>query len=584
MIKFFDMEGKVHLSLCEITAKRKVNGEKSLSGTIYSNEYVLQNIDKGFRLEFNNEIYHVTYALPEDSDNTFVEFDAIHEFFYLFGKKCVYSTMNGSHSFGEYLNFIFNDSGYSFSYDVQVQAFEKENFGMKNRLALFNDIITSTGTEFEIIGKSVHITKRVGNDLSSIVRKKLNMQELKIEKNIGSFITYAKGFGAFKDPEDESKGRLVVEYKSELADIYGVLEGDPLIDERYTQESSLKEAVKKMVDSSYSIAIGLTLQDLSGSGYDMKMPQAGDYIMVINETLGFEQKIRIISIEENYDVQKNLIDYKVECNSISAVEKKQQADSTLTKTLNDIMSGNSRIPNDWLTNAVNVATELLLKSETEIKHTSNGLLAIDKNNVNNIVIFTSNGIGVSSNGGKSFENAITSKGINASLIKVGSIEASLLKLSWNTISDSIQITGNGLETFENEKRTLGIKGSGMYVYHPTNTSAPLFSVTRAGTDSSPFGIIGIRQGQPLSISRKIDTDEKNQTYETMMSFDPDTKRISLISAFSTKNDKKGLKLVDLTISGNKGIAMLHETANCGFWFGENGEIAYQVKGTWKGLS
>ena len=50
------------------------------------------------------------------------------------------------------------------------------------------------------------------------------MNELGIEKNISDFVTYQKGFGAWVDENDHTKGRLTVEYTSPLASVYGKLE------------------------------------------------------------------------------------------------------------------------------------------------------------------------------------------------------------------------------------------------------------------------------------------------------------------------------------------------------------------------
>src|SRR5690625_1144290 len=87
------------------------------------------------------------------------------------------------------------------------------------------------------------------------------------------------------------------------------------------------------------------------------------------------------------------------------------------------MSGNKKIPYSVLDNAVLRATEALRAAETELKFTNNGILAIDKNNPNLVTIFNSAGLGVSRDGGATFENAITGDGINASVITTGTMLA-----------------------------------------------------------------------------------------------------------------------------------------------------------------
>ena len=325
MITFLDENDVEYGALSTIKATNAVNGERSLTGTIVSGDYVLSNIERGWRLRFDDEYYVVTYAKPIDEGRDVqVTFDAVHQFFWDFDKSSVYDQLtDGSHTFVAYLDFIFKNSGYSYTVDsaLNVYAFEKQSFGLKKRLTLFNDVITSTGVEFQVNGKVVRILEKVGTDLSTVVRKNFNMNELTIEKNIGDFVTYQKGYGAYFDEEDHSKGRLEVEYTSALASVYGKLEAEPLVDERYTQSSSLLSALKESVDNSYTISVSLDMEDLTRAGYKYTQPIAGDYIMAINETLDFQEKIRIVSFTSEYDVQGILVKHEVTCNDIGTAKK-----------------------------------------------------------------------------------------------------------------------------------------------------------------------------------------------------------------------------------------------------------------------
>lgn len=334
MITFLDERDVEHGALATIKVTNAVNGERSLTGEIESGDYVLTNIERGWRLRFDDEFYVVTYAKPiDDGKGTHVTFDAVHQFFWDFDKSSVHEQLNdGSHTFLTYLDFIFTGSDYTYTIGplLKVYAFEKQSFGYKSRLKLFNDIITSSGVEFQVNGKVVRILEKTGTDLSTVVRKNFNMNELGIEKNIGDFVTYQKGFGAWIDENDHSKGRLVTEYTSPLASVYGKLEAEPLVDERYTQADNMIAALKANVDNSYSISITLDMEDLTRAGYDYTQPRAGDYIMAINETLDFQEKIRIVSFTSEYDVSGQLVKHEVTCNDIGVV-KKLSASYNLTK-------------------------------------------------------------------------------------------------------------------------------------------------------------------------------------------------------------------------------------------------------------
>ena len=64
-----------------------------------------------------------------------------------------------------------------------------------------------------------------------------------------------------------------------------------------------------------------------------------------------------------------------------------------------------------------------MNAQTELKFTKNGILAIEKDNSNRLVILNSAGLGVSTDGGKTFGSAITAEGVNASAIHTGILKA-----------------------------------------------------------------------------------------------------------------------------------------------------------------
>ena len=356
MITFVDEKGTEHSALVAYSVTNAVNGELSVKGTIYTNDKVLHGIGRGWRFRLDDEYYRITYAKPNDTGRQIeVEFDAVHQFFYDMSKSMVYTTLNGSKPFETYLQAIFSNSGYTYNLEATVGSIRKENFGNKSRLSLFNDIIKAAGLEFSVRGHVIRILKRVGTDLSTIVRKDFNMNELKIEKDINSFVTYQRGLGAWKDDEDHSKGRYETSYESPLSAIYGRIEADPIVDERYKDTGKLLERLKENVDKSYKVSVEIDMEDLSQAGYRISRPNPGDYIMAINETLGFRQKVRIVSFTSEYDVGGNLISRKVVCNDIGTVQRVTSEISHLSRTLTDSIEGSER--------ALKTATKALVSAD-----------------------------------------------------------------------------------------------------------------------------------------------------------------------------------------------------------------------------
>lgn len=336
MITFYDEKGNGYGAQVELKTKNAVNGERSISGTIVSNKQVLSKLDRGWSFTFDGELYKIIYAKPKDEGkNISLSFDAVHQFFYDFDHSNCYQEFNGSNRFEVYIEAIFKDSGYRYVIEAQAGSIRKENFGNTKRLSMFKDIIKAAGLEYSVTGKVVRIVKKVGTDLSTVVRKNFNMNELTIEKNIGNFITYKKGLGAWKDENNHDAGRYTSEYESPLARIYGRIEGEPVTDERYKETGKLLERLKKEVDESYSISVQLDMEDLTQAGYKYTRPRAGDYIMAINETIGFREKIRIVSYESSYDVTGWLLSHKVTCNDIGTVQKAITSEGSIMRSVSE---------------------------------------------------------------------------------------------------------------------------------------------------------------------------------------------------------------------------------------------------------
>lgn len=355
MITFYDERGNGYGAQVELTTKNAVNGERSISGTIVSNTQVLSRLDRGWSFTFDGELYKIIYAKPKDEGkNISLSFDAVHQFFYDFEHSNCYKEFNGSNRFEVYIEEIFKNSGYRYVIEAEAKAIRKENFGNAKRLKMFKEIIKDAGLEFSVTGKVVRIVKKVGTDLSTVVRKNFNMNELTLEKNIGAFITYKKGLGAWKDENNHDAGRYTSEYESPLARIYGRIEGEPVTDERYKETGKLLERLKKEVDESYSISVQLEMEDLTRAGYKYKQPRAGDYIMAINETIGFREKIRIVSYESSYDVTGRLIKHKVTCNDIGTVQKAITSEGSIMRSVSE-----SR---EYAEGALSVATRALVSA------------------------------------------------------------------------------------------------------------------------------------------------------------------------------------------------------------------------------
>lgn len=481
MITFQDVQNVGHQAQATVQRVDGVNGEKSLTAVIYFGDDVKQSITRGWSLEFQNEEYVVTTDQRNDKDNT-VSIAAVQRFFWDMKKKGFYEEWDGSHPFSSYLDAIFTDSGYAYDSTANVAAFEKESWGLKDRLTLFNDIIDQAGVEFYVEGKVVHIVDRIGSDLSTVVRKHFNLDTAELEADNAGFATYGRGFGAYTDENDHSKGRLEVEYRSPLYDVYapkfGAIELSPVVDERYTIADNLMAAVKKAVDESYAYSLTLSLVDLQSAGYPYAMANAGDSITVIDESINFDDDVRIVKVTSNYDIKGNRVDCNVECGNLSFASQQK----TSQAAMDNIIAGKAPIPNAWLTTQVQLATNDLLSARTELQFTDQGIIAVQKDNHNKIVLLNSSGVGVSTDGGKTFKTAITADGVVAD------------RLYGNLISGiTFQTTGNNF--------TMQLSGGSMNFFNGLSMMGTLGTTFDAGTGKPNSITITNRPGYITSLNQ-----------------------------------------------------------------------------------
>lgn len=375
MITFKNIAGNKLLAVGTIQRKSALNGEKSLTGTLYDGKDVLNKIDKGWSLEFDGEPYVVTYFERNDNDNS-VSFDAIHKFFWDMTKKVLYSSteISGSHTIRWYLDQIFANTGYTYALNFSPAAIEKDNWGNKTRLSLFNDLITSIAGEFEINGTLISIFQNIGTDLSTIVRYGFNLSDMTLENDATGFVTYGEGFGAYADQENQTGDRVHVTYTSPLAGVYGILQAEPIDDQRYTSQANLQAAVKAQVDASFSVSVQLSLYDLTAAGYPYKMANVGDWLTAVDENLDFKQRIRIISIDDEFSADGTRISYTVTAGDIGLTKKYQDANASMASQISNAVASASQAStdaNNALISANGKNTSYYLNSVDDLPTTAN---------------------------------------------------------------------------------------------------------------------------------------------------------------------------------------------------------------------
>src|SRR5699024_1638732 len=131
--------------------------------------------------------------------------------------------------------------------------------------------------------------------------------------------------------------------------------------------------------------------------------------------------------------------------------------STAIKDITSLLEGKIQLPYSVLDDAVKNATKALQDAQTQLIFSDNGILAVDKNNHNLVTLFNSAGIGVSSDGGATFGQALTGQVLNVDYVYTGTMLADyiaggiLAALNGNTVFN----LNDGHLEMKNTQFTLG---------------------------------------------------------------------------------------------------------------------------------
>lgn len=439
MLAIKDLQGEVYLltGASEIKRVRRVNGEKEFSLVLdktKENAHFFDDIEKLWRvIDFNGEEYPVLlYRDIAEGDGYARQLSCLHSFFDDMRNHVIYEQFTGSRTFVDMMQFIFNGSGYTFNIVDSFFAQSFENFGDDYGLELFKTALERYQAEFSVDGTIVTLKTQIGDTTDFQYRHKFNLESIEREVDALDFSTYAEGFG---------KDGLHVTYTSPLAAVYGERPIKAVRDERYTVESSLLARLKADVDNSLRIALTVKLSDLRASGYNKNHPNEGDTIILVDDRFGLKIDARIVEITETLRPDGTVLDCDVMLSNFSNIFEQQRRIHNATKTIADAIEGKRPLPFQALGYAVQQATIALQNAQTELVFPiSGGILAIDKTNPNNIVIFNSAGIGISTDAGQTFTTAMTGGGIVASVITSGTLNTAFVRIEGTT--GNIFMTGD----------------------------------------------------------------------------------------------------------------------------------------------
>src|SRR5690625_1797470 len=172
--------------------------------------------------------------------------------------------------------------------------------------------------------------------------------------------------------------------------------------------------LKTLVDESLKISVSADIHDLRNQGYPIAQSEVGDRVFLIDERIGLNDEVRVISQSITRNWRGDVIDLNITFGSEGIVKRHQSNISTAVKDIKDLLDGKKVLPYSVLDESVKNATKALRDAQTELAFSDNGILAVDKNDPNLVTLFNSAGLGVSNDGGNTFEKDRKSTRLNSS--------------------------------------------------------------------------------------------------------------------------------------------------------------------------
>jgi hypothetical protein len=421
-----DLTGEEYPLKATITNDGEVNGNQILSATIEFNSVnkaFIHNIGELWRIVDHDDVDHVIKYCRRRGvgDKMAVDIKGVPVFFDRLDNDRIYERIDKHMTANEAFSRIFENTGFTFVLVDFFAAVDWEGFGDgETKLESFKRALERYKAEFEIRGNTVYLKKLIGRDTDFMYRYRLNASNIVQEIDADEYWTFARGYGDYGDGEggeDWRDAKLIREYTSPLASILGIRHAPPIKNGNIKDPAFMDAQLKTLVDESLKISVSATIHDLRKQGYPYAQSQLGDRVFLIDERIGLNEEVRVVAQSITRDWKGDVVDINITFGSQSIVKRHQSSLQTAIKNITELLAGKITLPFSAVDNAVAEATKALTRMQSQLQITENGsLLAVNRDNPNELVIFNAAGIGVSDDGGNTFPNAITGKGVVAEAI------------------------------------------------------------------------------------------------------------------------------------------------------------------------
>jgi phage minor structural protein len=345
-----------------------------------------------------------------------------------------------------------------------------KDFGRTNALAALTQVVNTFKAEIRADNFTIHIHKKIGADNRFEFRTKKNIIRDSFKDDTTNLVTrmyaYMKDGVTFRGistdhltvdelsllqsvPGAIVDGRLAVNYLlSPYVNHWGS-ESVPFYDGENVQQDltdpvellkSTREELRKAEMPQLEITVEAA--DLHKIDADERPPDLGDAATVYDPNMDMHRiAVRVVELTEypyskDQHTKATLSNFalKDDIDLIADLEKNR-------RVMTNLLSG-GRIRADAFEAFAKQAVVDINNSKTEIKYDARGIILQSRTNGNDQVIMTSNGIILTTDGGKTARTAVTAKGVSAEVI-AGQL-GSFVSLLIGKDNDVTQINSKGI--------------------------------------------------------------------------------------------------------------------------------------------
>lgn len=304
MLVVHSLDGQIEpLVDYELPQRRWVlNGEYSLDFGIYrsmSNEKSFDLLQPEVLIEVEDDYFRVKQLDNRlVSDTQYKNASCLHVIFDL-ERNQVYSSLNNTVQIDQAMALITANTNFTYTIEGTFDGVVFESFGNEDSYTLFQKILEQYMAEFEVNKYHITLKKRVGNDSDFQFRYKYNITGTDEQFDTNDLRTYVKGTGKL---DANGTPLITVEYESPNAAKWGRLHADPISNETFTNEESLRNYIASTLQDTPKFSIKFDYHTVVGEiGQDIGRGDSGWFI---HEKLGIEIYTRVVEISDYPGISK----------------------------------------------------------------------------------------------------------------------------------------------------------------------------------------------------------------------------------------------------------------------------------------